>query len=452
MADVSLRGLTKHFAKNVVAVDHIDLEIADGEFLVLVGPSGCGKSTTLRMVAGLESADAGEIRIGGRLVNQVAPKDRDIAMVFQNYALYPHLSVYRNLSFGLELRFGGGFLTRGVRRLFRPARATEIGRLRREIPLRVRRAAERLNITHLLNRKPHELSGGERQRVALGRAIVRNPAAFLFDEPLSNLDAQLRAQMRVELKRLHNELGSTMIHVTHDQVEAMTLGDRVAVMNHGSIVQVGKPIEIYKKPKNRFVARFVGTVPMNLVSGRLLYSGPTESPDPDSPSRVGFRGDRFEWNIPHSVALTEIANREITDLTLGVRAESIEISTDLTDRGLTGIGKVSVVELRGDVSIVHLDFSDQGYEKREIGTGEIGAAKMSRQNAAVIGNHPAENSRHSTRFRDGDDQVGTDRLELIARIPSGTVISEGQKVGFRFDPLEVHWFDRTTGENLLRDK
>ena len=241
MADVSLHGVTKRFSKDVVAVNHINLDIADGEFLVLVGPSGCGKSTTLRMIAGLEFADEGEIRIGGRVVNQVPPKDRDIAMVFQNYALYPHLSVFKNLSFGLELRFGGGVFTRGIRRLIRPAHAAELGQLRKDIPHRVRRAAERLNISHLLNRKPHELSGGERQRVALGRAIVRNPAAFLFDEPLSNLDAQLRAEMRVELKRLHNELDSTMIHVTHDQVEAMTLGDRVAVMDRGEIVQLGKP-------------------------------------------------------------------------------------------------------------------------------------------------------------------------------------------------------------------
>ena len=304
MADVSLHGVTKRFSNDVVAVNHIDLEVANGEFLVLVGPSGCGKSTTLRMIAGLESVDEGEILISRRNVNQVAPKDRDIAMVFQNYALYPHLSVYKNLSFGLELRFGGGVLTRGIRRLFRPARAAELSLSRKDIPHRVRRAAERLNIIHLLNRKPHELSGGERQRVALGRAIVRNPAAFLFDEPLSNLDAQLRAEMRVELKRLHSELGSTMIHVTHDQVEAMTLGDRVAVMNKGEIVQLGKPTDVYRNPENTFVAGFVGSIPMNLVKGRLEFEN-----DSVDQGIATFCGDGFAWRVPMSHSLQEVSKK-----------------------------------------------------------------------------------------------------------------------------------------------
>ena len=239
MAKVLLDRVTKKYSagndakSGTLAVDDISLEIEDREFLVLVGPSGCGKSTTLRLIAGLETCTSGEVRIGEQVVDNgsavVAPKDRDIAMVFQNYALYPHMSVYKNLSFGLTLRYGGGIVARGLRKLFQPRRSAELSALRRGIDHQVRQTAARLGISKLLNRKPHQLSGGERQRVALGRAIVREPAAFLFDEPLSNLDAKLRQQMRVELKRLHHELKTTMIYVTHDQVEAMTLGDRVAV-------------------------------------------------------------------------------------------------------------------------------------------------------------------------------------------------------------------------------
>ena len=267
MATVDLERLTKRFPDGTLAVNDVSLKVVDREFLVLVGPSGCGKSTTLRMIAGLETNTDGVIRIGGRVVNDVVPKDRDIAMVFQNYALYPHMSVYKNLSFGLSLRYGGGVLARGVRRLFQPHRAKELAQLRGGIDQQVRQTAKRLGIEDLLDRKPHQLSGGERQRVALGRAIVRNPAAFLFDEPLSNLDAKLRQKMRVELKRLHRDLNATMIYVTHDQVEAMTLGDRVAVMNQGEILQVGRPLEIYQQPANLFVARFIGSVPINLQAG-----------------------------------------------------------------------------------------------------------------------------------------------------------------------------------------
>jgi multiple sugar transport system ATP-binding protein len=217
-SDSSRRDATRQDSDSAAAVDEISLSVDDQELMVLVGPSGCGKSTTLRLIAGLETCDSGEVRIGGRRVNDVPAKDRDIAMVFQNYALYPHMSVYKNLSFGLELRFGGGFGARVLRRIFRPARAAELAVLRRGVSHRVQQAARRLGIDHLLTRRPHELSGGERQRVALGRAIVRNPAAFLFDEPLSNLDAQLRTGMRSEIRRLQQELRATMIYVTHDQV------------------------------------------------------------------------------------------------------------------------------------------------------------------------------------------------------------------------------------------
>jgi len=249
MAQVALRNIVKTFDKTP-AVQGIDLDIADREFIVLVGPSGCGKSTTLRMIAGLEEATSGEIYIGDQLVNDVPPKDRDIAMVFQNYALYPHMTVFENMSFGLRLR------------KFPKA----------EIKERVENAARILDITDLLARRPKQLSGGQRQRVAMGRAIVRNPKVFLFDEPLSNLDAKLRVQMRTEIKKVHQKVTTTTIYVTHDQIEAMTLADRVVVMNAGRIEQIGTPHEVYHRPLTRFVAGFIGSPAMNFLSCRLIES------------------------------------------------------------------------------------------------------------------------------------------------------------------------------------
>ncbi|NQT06445.1 MAG: sn-glycerol-3-phosphate ABC transporter ATP-binding protein UgpC [Candidatus Omnitrophica bacterium] len=248
MAKVLLKNLNKIYPGKVCAVKDVDLEIEDKEFLVLVGPSGCGKSTTLRMIAGLESITGGEVFIGDRLVNDVPPKDRNIAMVFQNYALYPHMSVFANMAFSLKLRKYP----------------------KREIKERVNEAAGILDIEDLLQRKPKELSGGQRQRVALGRSIVRKPHVFLFDEPLSNLDAKLRIQMRTELNKLHIRLQTTMIYVTHDQTEAMTLGNRIAVMKDGYIKQVAEPITVYDKPVNKFVAGFIGTPPMNFMEGRII--------------------------------------------------------------------------------------------------------------------------------------------------------------------------------------
>ena len=247
MAQVALRNIVKTFDKTP-AVQGIDLDIADREFIVLVGPSGCGKSTTLRMIAGLEEATSGEIYIGDQLVNDVPPKDRDIAMVFQNYALYPHMTVFENMSFGLRLR------------KFPKA----------EIKERVENAARILDITDLLARQPKQLSGGQRQRVAMGRAIVRNPKVFLFDEPLSNLDAKLRVQMRTEIKKVHQKVTTTTVYVTHDQIEAMTLADRVVVMNFGRIEQIGTPHEVYHRPQTRFVAGFIGSPAMNFLSCRLV--------------------------------------------------------------------------------------------------------------------------------------------------------------------------------------
>ncbi|MBN8218306.1 MAG: sn-glycerol-3-phosphate ABC transporter ATP-binding protein UgpC [Spirochaetes bacterium] len=250
MAKVTLTDVDKIYPGGVKAVDKFNLEIRDGEFVVLVGPSGCGKSTTLRMVAGLEEISAGKVRIGDEVVNDLPPKDRDIAMVFQNYALYPHMSVRDNMAFGLELR--------------RFPKA--------EIDARMQEAARILGLGTLLGRKPKELSGGQRQRVAVGRAIVRKPAVFLFDEPLSNLDAKLRVQMRVEIKRLHHTLGATMIYVTHDQVEAMTMGERIVVMKDGIVQQVAEPMNLYDEPVNKFVAEFIGTPPMNFFEATVQNS------------------------------------------------------------------------------------------------------------------------------------------------------------------------------------
>ncbi len=248
MATVVLKNVSKVYSNRVVAVNNIGFEVNDKEFVVLVGPSGCGKTTTLRMVAGLEEVTQGEIYIGNELVNDLPARSRDIAMVFQNYALYPHMTAYQNLAFGLQLRHYP----------------------KKEIERRVQEAAEILGISNLLDRRPKELSGGERQRVAVGRAIVRKPKVFLFDEPLSNLDAKLRVQMRTELIKIHNRLQSTMIYVTHDQVEALTLGERVVVMKDGVVHQIGHPIDVYENPTNRFVAGFIGSPPMNFLQGKII--------------------------------------------------------------------------------------------------------------------------------------------------------------------------------------
>jgi multiple sugar transport system ATP-binding protein len=289
MAQVVLKDLAKKYDE-VVAVRDVNLTVKDKEFIVLVGPSGCGKSTTLRMVAGLEEITAGEIYIGDRLVNDLPPKDRDIAMVFQNYALYPHMTVYDNMAFGLKMR------------KFPKA----------EIEQRVREAAQMLGIQELLARKPRQLSGGQRQRVAVGRAIVRHPQVFLFDEPLSNLDAKLRVQMRVELKRLHERLETTAIYVTHDQVEAMTLGDRVVVMKDGLVQQVGDPLGVYSKPRNRFVAGFIGSPAMNFLECTVTGS--------DGDLTVESTGFRISVPGPQRAALTPYRGKPVT---LGVRPEDI---------------------------------------------------------------------------------------------------------------------------------
>ena len=297
MASVRLEGVRKVYGDSgaQVAVHGVDLEVRDGEFVVLVGPSGCGKSTTLRMIAGLESISAGKLWIGDRLVNDVSPKDRDIAMVFQSYALYPHMSVFENMAFALKLR-----------RL--PAA---------EIDRRVRQAAEILDIGAVLDRTPKQLSGGQRQRVAVGRAIVRQPQVFLFDEPLSNLDAKLRVQTRREISKLHRQLGATMIYVTHDQVEAMTMGDRIVVLDKGRVQQIDTPLNLYDHPANRFVAGFIGSPSMNFIEGRVAS---------DNGLRFQDRGGGV------SIPLSAEQGRRLQpqtgkDVTLGVRPEDVYVAS-----------------------------------------------------------------------------------------------------------------------------
>jgi len=319
MADVVLKDVTKVFSPPTRVVDQFNLHITDGEFLVLVGPSGCGKSTTLRMIAGLEEITDGTIQIGDRVVNDVHPKDRDIAMVFQNYALYPHMSVYKNMAFALKLR--------------KVPKA--------KIDQTVRETARILDIDTLLDRKPKALSGGQRQRVALGRAIVREPKAFLFDEPLSNLDAKLRVETRAELKSLHMRLKTTTIYVTHDQEEAMTLGDRVVIMCDGLIQQVGTPLEVYRDPVNRFVAGFLGTPPMNFLEGRVTQV--------DGQFRFVENRSGVEFALPDSLA-SLVGQRVDEEVILGIRPEAIRFADgDSRDSGSCHLDlDVQVVEPLGD--------------------------------------------------------------------------------------------------------
>jgi multiple sugar transport system ATP-binding protein len=309
MAQVSIRRLNKKYDNGFHAVKDVDLEIHDKEFLVLVGPSGCGKTTTLRMVAGLEEVTSGEIRIGAKVVNDLPPMDRDIAMVFQNYALYPHKTVFDNMAFGLQMR----------------------GYPRNEVKKRVQEAAEILGIEPLLERKPRQLSGGQRQRVAVGRAIVRHPEVFLFDEPLSNLDAKLRVQMRVELKRLHERLETTAIYVTHDQVEAMTLGDRVVVMKDGRVQQIGEPLEHYGRPANKFVAGYIGSPAMNFVEVSITAA------------------NGVLWAEAHGLRVRvpdRIGPRAGSRVTLGVRPEALRLANGSDDYSFPT--EVDVVEPLGN--------------------------------------------------------------------------------------------------------
>ncbi|MFZ1947084.1 MAG: sn-glycerol-3-phosphate ABC transporter ATP-binding protein UgpC [bacterium] len=322
MAEVVLKKVTKVFSGDVVAVKEADLEVADREFLVLVGPSGCGKSTLLRMIAGLEEITSGEIYIDGKLVNDVPPKDRDIAMVFQNYALYPHMTVFDNMAFGLKLRKYP----------------------KEEIKQRVREAAQILGIETLLDRKPKALSGGQRQRVAVGRSIVRKPKVFLFDEPLSNLDAKLRVQMRTEIAKIHGKLSATMIYVTHDQIEAMTMGTRIVVLKDGVIQQVADPMTLYNAPINKFVAGFIGSPAMNFLDGRIVRDG-----------GLAFDEGNFRATVPaeHGKVLETYMDKPIV---FGVRPESLyEKVPDEAAGAKAGFkATVEVVEPMGNETFVYV--------------------------------------------------------------------------------------------------
>ena len=372
MASVELMHVDKVFTGGVKAVDDFNLKIDDREFIVLVGPSGCGKSTTLRMIAGLEQASSGTISIGGRVVNEVPPKDRDIAMVFQSYALYPHMTAYENMAFGLTMR--------------KTPKAV--------IAQKVRRAADVLGIGHLLDRKPKQLSGGQRQRVALGRAIVRDPKCFLFDEPLSNLDAKLRVEMRAEIKRLHLELGSTTVYVTHDQEEAITLGDRVVVMKDGIIQQCAGALEIYHRPANRFVAGFLGSPPMNFLEGRLM----------DDAGRLIFDEGSGRLPVPEWAARS-LRARAGTDVVLGVRPEALsdERGARFETNGAALSMNVRLIQPLGNTMHVHLATS----------------------------RHP----------------------QIVADLSAFAGLSVGQTVAIHFDPKRLHFFEKgELGKSLAHNE
>jgi len=379
LSRVSFRELTKLYDKGVVAVDHITFEVADKEFFVLVGPSGCGKSTTLRLVAGLEEPTSGEVYIGDRMVNNVEPRDRDIAMVFQNYALYPHMSVRENMAFALRLRKVP----------------------KDEIRKRVDEAARILGISELLARKPAALSGGQRQRVAVGRAIVRHPKVFLFDEPLSNLDAKLRVGMRTELARIHRQLETTVFYVTHDQVEAMTLGQRIGVMKDGKLLQIADSMTLYNQPVNRFVAGFIGSPPMNFLSGRI-----------DDEAQLGFLHDSFRLDLPPALA-TPLAPAKGKPVVFGVRPEGIVLGATgtvpaLSDRGLCGQWGLSPrPEFRMSVDVVE----------------QMG-------NEVVV------------YLKAGNDT-------LIARVPPQNAPRPGESVTVGFVPDQLHFFDAVTDLTLI---
>jgi multiple sugar transport system ATP-binding protein len=393
MAQITLDRLTKRYPDGFEAVRDMSLEIQDGEFVILVGPSGCGKSTALRMIAGLEDITDGELRIGDEVVNDRAPKDRDIAMVFQNYALYPHMSVRDNMGFALKLR----------------------GTAKEEIDKKVEEAARILDLEAHLERKPSQLSGGQRQRVAMGRAIVRDPSAFLMDEPLSNLDAKLRVQMRTEVSRIQKNLGTTTIYVTHDQTEAMTLGDRVAVMRSGMLQQVGSPMELYNHPLNLFVAGFIGSPAMNFMPATVegdvvkLPIGDVRLPDE-------VRG--------------RLAGTEGRTLIAGIRPENFEDASlvgDARDRGSTFRAHIEVLESLGSELYAHFTVaSEQQIESQEL-----------RELAEDVGG--------------GEVPMAGEEGRIVARLDPASQVRVGQESELWVDATRVHLFDPEDGRNLTTD-
>jgi multiple sugar transport system ATP-binding protein len=399
MAEITLEKLTKVYGDGTRAVTELDLEIEDGEFVVLVGPSGCGKTSALRMVAGLEPITEGRVLIGGQVVNNLPPKDRDIAMIFQNYALYPHMSAYDNMAFGLKLR--------GVKRDRRGQR--------------VKSAARTLGLAEVLPKKPRTLSGGQRQRVAMGRAIVREPRAFLMDEPLSNLDAKLRVEMRAEIARLQRELEVTTIYVTHDQVEAMTLGDRVAIMRDGLLQQVAKPQELYDRPRNLFVAEFIGSPAMNLVDVDLARAnGALVATFGGSSLRVG------ESVLSDRPALKRFEGRR---LILGVRPEDIE-DAELAGGAPDGQHLSAVVDIREDMgSEVFVHF------------GIGGKAVLGEDVKAAVGEDAAEVAQ----------TVQEKGNVWVARLDRDTKTEERERVDLLVDTGRLHFFDPATGDAIYSD-
>jgi len=334
MAGLTLRNIYKKYPGGVVAVSDVNLEIRDKEFIILVGPSGCGKSTTLRMIAGLEEISEGELYIGDRLVNDIAPKDRDIAMVFQNYALYPHMTVFDNMAFGLKLRKVP----------------------KDEIERKVQEAAKILDLSHLLDRKPKAMSGGQRQRVALGRAIVRSPQVFLLDEPLSNLDAKLRAQMRTEISKLHQKLGTTFIYVTHDQTEAMTMGDRIVVMKDGFVQQIDSPQNLYENPINKFVAGFLGSPQMNFIEAVLKEEYGQYIVEFGSEDTRRSYGVKYQVVVPEFKVTPELSRYVNREVILGIRPENVHDEEMYLSNATTGIidCTVEITELMGAEKYLYL--------------------------------------------------------------------------------------------------
>ena len=383
MAGIVLEGVSKVFASDVVAVDDLSLEIGDGEFMVLVGPSGCGKSTILRILAGLEEVTAGEVYIDGKQVTDLPPKQRDVAMVFQNYALYPHMSVEQNLGFGLKLR--------------KTPKA--------EIKRRVTEAAKILGLEPLLARKPVALSGGQRQRVAMGRAMVREPKAFLMDEPLSNLDAKLRVQMRAQLAKLHDTLETTTVYVTHDQVEAMTLGERVAVMRDGILQQVDTPQNLYGNPSNLFVAAFIGSPPMNLIEAKV------------SDGRVVFAG--FEVPMPDGSDLGDLGGRT---LILGIRP------SDLEDAAVWSNPDLPTIEVTADVT------EELGSEVNVLFT--VDAPPVGVEEVMEAADEPVEEAAFL---------LEENRAVFCARVDARSQARPGARVRLSLDPRRFHFFDPDTG-------
>ena len=379
MAGLSLRGIYKKYPGGFVAVTDVNLEIRDKEFIILVGPSGCGKSTTLRMIAGLEEISQGELYIGDRLVNDIAPKDRDIAMVFQNYALYPHMTVFENMAFGLKLR---------------KVPKDEIAR-------KVEEAARILDLSHLLDRKPKAMSGGQRQRVALGRAIVRSPKVFLLDEPLSNLDAKLRAQMRTEISKLHKKLGTTFIYVTHDQTEAMTMGDRIVVMKDGFIQQVDTPQNLYEAPCNKFVAGFLGSPQMNFIDAVLKKNESNQYVVVfGSEDTKNSRGTKYEIIVPESKSTPDLERYVDREVTLGIRPESVHDEEMFLSNASTGIidCNVEITEMMGAETFLYLE---------------------------------------------------CENIPITARVSPRTTARPGDQIKVALDPNKIHLFDKETEKTII---